>query len=76
MKSSGRPDPTQGTFYMMLRCPRGLSGPDFAKELEEEKVLVVAGEIMGLPGHVRLSLTCSDAMVDHALPIFKRLLNQ
>ena len=61
---------------MMLMCPRGLSGLDFAKELEEEKVMVVAGEIMGLPRHVRLSLTCSDAMVDYALPIFGRLLNQ
>ena len=66
----------QGTFYMMLKCPRGLSGPEFAKELEEENVLVVPGEIMGLPGHVRLSLTCSDAMVDFALPIFERLLNK
>ena len=45
-------------------------------ELEEENVLVVPGEIMGLPGHVRLSLTCSDAMVDFALPIFERLLNK
>ena len=66
----------RGTFYMMLKCPRDLSGPEFAKELEEENVLVVPGEIMGPPGHVRLSLTCSDAMVDFALPIFERLLKK
>ena len=34
---------------------------------------MVPGEVMGLPGHIRLSLTCSDAMIEFALPVFKRL---
>ena len=61
---------------MMVKCPRGLSGVAFAWALEEERVMVVPGEIMGLPGHIRLSLTCSDAMVDYALPVFERLLKK
>ena len=65
----------QGTFYMMLKCPRGLSGSKFAEELVREKVLVFPGERFQMPGYVRLSLTCSDQMVDFALPVFERLLN-
>ena len=34
---------------------------------------MVPGEIMGLPGYIRLSLTCSDAMIEFSLPIFERL---
>ena len=64
----------QGTFYMMLKCPRGLSGVQFTKELELEKILVFPGENFMMPTHVRLSLTCSDQMIDFALPVFERLL--
>eukprot|EP00286_Rhodomonas_abbreviata_P029042 CAMPEP_0181292906 /NCGR_PEP_ID=MMETSP1101-20121128/2769_1 /TAXON_ID=46948 /ORGANISM="Rhodomonas abbreviata, Strain Caron Lab Isolate" /LENGTH=409 /DNA_ID=CAMNT_0023397433 /DNA_START=105 /DNA_END=1334 /DNA_ORIENTATION=- len=63
----------QGTFYMMMECPRGLSGLDFVQELAKHRVLVAAGEAMGLPGSVRLSLTCSDEMVEFALPVFAKL---
>jgi len=63
----------QGSFYMMVKCPRGLSGSDFAKELARERVLVVPGNIMGLPRHIRLSLTCSDDMIEFALPVFQQL---
>ena len=66
----------QGTFYMMLKCPRGLNGSQFTKELEQEKVLVFSGEHCKMPSHVRLSLTCSDQMIDFALPVFKRLLKK
>jgi len=66
----------QGTFYMMLKCPRGLNGSQFTKELEQEKVLVFSGEHCKMPSHVRLSLTCSDQMIDFALPVFKRLLRK
>ena len=34
---------------------------------------MVPGEIQGLPGYIRLSLTCNDDMVDFALPVFERL---
>ena len=60
----------------VFRCPRGLSGIEFTKELLQEKVLVVPGEVMGLPGYIRLSLTCSDGMVEFALPVFKRLMTE
>ena len=66
----------QGTFYMMLKCPRGLSGSQFTEELVREKVLVFPGERFQMPGYVRLSLTCSDQMVDFALPVFERLLKE
>ena len=48
----------------------------FFCESLKEKVLVVPGEIMGLPGYIRLSLTCNDDMVDFALPVFERLFYQ
>ena len=63
----------QEILHELSRCPRGLSGIEFSRELMEEKVLVVPGEVMGLPGYIRLSLTCSDDMVAFALPVFERL---
>jgi aspartate aminotransferase len=60
-----------GTFYLLPRSP----DPDdaaFVERVAAEKVFVLAGGIVEMPGHFRISLTGSDEMVERALPIFAR----
>ncbi len=62
----------EGTFYLLPRSP----DPDdlgFVDRLAAEKVFVLPGSIVEMPGTFRISLTGSDEMVDRALPIFARL---
>jgi len=40
----------------------------------EEKVYCLSGNIMQMPGYLRLSLTANDGMVDRSLPRFARAL--
>ncbi|MDQ3810846.1 MAG: aminotransferase class I/II-fold pyridoxal phosphate-dependent enzyme, partial [Chloroflexota bacterium] len=59
----------EGTFYLLPRCPT----PDdvvFAKRLARDKVVVLPGRAVEMPGYVRLSLTATDAMIERALPVF------
>jgi len=61
----------EGTFYLLPRSP----DPDdnaFVERLATQKVYVLAGEIVEMPGFFRISLTGSDEMVDRALPVFAR----
>lgn len=59
----------EATFYLLVRSPWA-NDLAFAELLAEHKVYVLPGTAAGLPGHVRLSLTASDAMIDRALPGF------
>jgi hypothetical protein len=45
----------------------------FCDRLAAADVFVMPGAICGIPGHVRLPLTASDAMVEDALPRFARV---
>jgi aspartate aminotransferase len=45
----------------------------FARTLAAQKVLVLPGVAVEMPGYFRISLTASDAMIDRALPIFAEL---
>jgi aspartate aminotransferase len=59
----------QGTFYLLPRCPV----PDdaaFAERLARDKVVVLPGRAVEMPGFMRLSLTATDAMIERALPVF------
>jgi aspartate aminotransferase len=61
-----------GTFYLLPRSP----DPDdeaFVARLAAEKVFVLPGAVVEMPGRFRISLTGSDEMVERALPIFARL---
>jgi aspartate aminotransferase len=61
----------EATFYLLPRCPI----PDnwaFARRLAREKVLVLPGQVVEMPGHFRLSLTATDDMVERSLPVFER----
>jgi aspartate aminotransferase len=59
----------EGTFYLLPRCPV----PDddaFAQRLARDKVVVLPGRAVEMPGYLRLSLTATDAMIERALPVF------
>ncbi len=61
----------EGTFYLLPRCP----DPDdvaFTERLAAEKVFVLPGTIVEMPGTFRISLTGNDEMVERALPVFER----
>jgi aspartate aminotransferase len=61
----------EATFYLMPRSP----SPDdwaFARALAREKVLVLPGEVVEMPGYFRISLTGTDDMVERSLPVLDR----
>jgi aspartate aminotransferase len=61
-----------GAFYLFPRSP----DPDdvaFARELQEERVLVVPGTGFDRPGHFRVSYCVEDDVIERALPAFRRV---
>lgn len=65
----------EGTFYLLPRSPV----PDdraFCASLAEHGVLVLPGYVVELPGYFRISLTATDEMVERALPVFARAIDQ
>lgn len=59
----------EGTFYLLPRCPMPDDGV-FAERLARDKVVVLPGRAVEMPGYMRLSLTATDAMIERALPVF------
>ena len=61
----------EATFYLLPRSP---SADDwaFARRLASEKVLVLPGTVVEMPGYFRMSLTANDDMVDRSLPVLER----
>jgi aspartate aminotransferase len=59
----------QGTFYLLPRAP---IADDFAffELLAQRDVFVLPGTAVELPGYFRISLTATEPMIDHALPVF------
>ncbi|MGZ8607551.1 MAG: aminotransferase class I/II-fold pyridoxal phosphate-dependent enzyme [Actinomycetota bacterium] len=60
----------EGTFYLLPSSP----DPDdvaFTERLAKEKVYVLPGEVVEMPGRFRISITGNDEMVERALPIFE-----
>jgi aspartate aminotransferase len=65
----------QATFYLLPRCPI----PDdaaFAERLARDKVVVLPGRAVELPGYLRLSLTATEDMIERALPVFGAAINE
>lgn len=60
----------EGTFYLLPRSPVE-DDLAFTEQLAREKVYVLPGAVVEMPGRFRISLTGSDEMVDRALPIFE-----
>jgi aspartate aminotransferase len=60
----------EGTFYLWVRSP----DPDdaaFVARLAERGVLVLPGSTCASPGHFRISLTGTMAMIERGLPVFR-----
>jgi aspartate aminotransferase len=60
----------EGTFYLMPTSP----DPDdaaFTERLGAEKVYVLPGSLVDLPGRFRISVTGTDEMVERAIPVFE-----
>lgn len=61
----------EGTFYLLPTSP----DPDdvaFVERLAADKVYVLPGTVVEMPGRFRISITANDDMVERALPIFER----
>ena len=61
----------EGTFYLLPTSPI----PDdiaFVDRLAKDKVFVLPGAVVEMPGRFRISVTGSDEMVERALPIFEQ----
>ena len=61
----------EGTFYLLPTSP----DPDdeaFVERLAREKVFVLPGTVVEMPGRFRISITGNDDMVERALPVFER----
>jgi aspartate aminotransferase len=60
----------EGTFYLLPTSPI----PDdvaFVDRLAKDKVFVLPGAVVEMPGRFRISVTGNDEMVERALPIFE-----
>jgi aspartate aminotransferase len=61
----------EGTFYVLARSPMD-DDVAFGELLADERVLILPGSIVEVPGWFRISLTASDEMVENSLPRFER----
>ncbi len=61
----------EGTFYLLPRSPDPDDGA-FVERMAAEKVFLLPGGVVEMPGYFRISITGSDEMVERALPIFAR----
>jgi len=59
----------QATFYLLPKAPIE-DDMLFARALAAQKVLVLPGTAVDMPGYFRISLTATDVMIDRALPVF------
>ncbi|NET38063.1 MAG: aminotransferase class I/II-fold pyridoxal phosphate-dependent enzyme [Cyanothece sp. SIO1E1] len=58
-----------GTFYLLVRSPL-IDDWEFIEQLAQHDVFCLPGITFGLPGYFRISLTCSDEMVERSIPKF------
>jgi aspartate aminotransferase len=59
----------EATFYLLPKAPIE-DDTLFARTLAAQKVLVLPGTAVDMPGYFRISLTATDVMIDRALPVF------
>ncbi len=64
--------PPDGAFYLFMKSPE----PDaaaFAERAKKYELLIVPSDDFGVPGYVRISYCVSPAMIERALPAFRKL---
>jgi aspartate aminotransferase len=59
----------EGAFYLTPKTPIK-DDAKFAQELAREGVFCLPGHVAKMPGHLRVSITARDEMIERALPIF------
>src|SRR2546427_10972852 len=64
----------QATFYLLPKAPIE-DDVLFARTLAAQKVLVLPGTAVDMPGYFRISLTATDVMIDRALPVFEEAIS-
>jgi aspartate aminotransferase len=60
----------EGTFYLLPTCPVP-DDVEFTERLAKEKVFVLPGSLVEMPGRFRISITGTDDMVERAIPVFE-----
>ena len=65
----------EGTFYLLPKSPL-VDDEAYADLLAAEGVFTLPGIMCEMPGYLRLCLTANDEMIEHAVPVFKRVLSQ
>jgi aspartate aminotransferase len=61
----------EGAFYLLPTSP----DPDdvaFVERLARDKVFVLPGSVVEMPGRFRISVSANDEMVERSLPVFER----
>ncbi|CAH0224122.1 Aspartate aminotransferase [Arthrobacter sp. Bi83] len=61
--------PAEGTFYLFVHSPIA-DDEAFTESLSRHDVFVLPGVLFETPGFFRVSLTASEDMVEHSLPVF------
>jgi aspartate aminotransferase len=61
----------EGTFYLLPTSPDP-NDVAFVERLAKEKVFVLPGTVVEMPGRFRISITGNDDMVERSLPVFER----
>jgi aspartate aminotransferase len=56
-------------LYLLVKAPID-DDVEFARRLRKDKLLVLPGRTVDMPGYFRISLTATDDMIDRALPAF------
>jgi aspartate aminotransferase len=60
----------EGTFYLLPTCPMP-DDVEFSERLAREKVFILPGSLVEMPGRFRISITGNDDMVERAIPVFE-----
>lgn len=67
--------PVQGAFYMLVKSPVE-DDKLFCRKLQDANILVLPGFVFNTPGCFRISLTCSDDMVEGCVHGFGTVFSQ
>ena len=65
----------EATFYLLAKAPIE-DDVEFTRRLRADKVLVLPGRTVDMPGYFRISLTATDEMIDRALPVFAEAMGE
>jgi aspartate aminotransferase len=65
----------EATFYLLVKSPAE-NDVEFTHRLRRDKVLVLPGRAVEMPGYFRISLTATDEMVERALPVFAQAIKE